>query len=183
MALKVTVKLESRLFQQGAIRSDLQQAVTRAAFGVEKAAKIRVQQGPKTGRTYRRRAIVKIVGAKQARELTRLGFKPARADAPHKMVVGFRFHRASAPGESPASDSSNLANSIRAKPAKIGADGVSGEVTVGAGYGQGLEEGADGTGKNRTGRIAARPYLAPALKDEEAAFVADVDQVLANAVR
>ena len=183
MPLKVTLKLESRLFQQELVRRDLQQAVTRAAFGVEANAKVRIQQGPKTGRTYRRRPIVKVVGAKQARELTRLGFKPARADAPHKLVVGFKIHRASAPGESPASDSTNLANSIKGKEAKVTAAGIAGEVIVGAAYGQGLEEGATGTGKKRTGRIEARPYLAPALDHERTTFLADVDQVIANAVR
>ena len=183
MALKVTLKLESRLFQAEAFRRDLQQVVTRAAFGVEANAKVRIQQGAKTGRTYRRRAIVKVVGAKQARELTRLGFKPARADAPHKMIVGYRIHRASAPGESPASDSTNLANSIQAKPATVTAIGVAGEVRVVAAYGEALETGASGTGRKRTGRIAARPYLAPALSQEESKFVADVDQAVANAVR
>jgi hypothetical protein len=183
MALKVKLRLDSRLFQKEAVRRDLQQAVTRATFGVEANAKIRIQQGPKTGRTYQRRAIVKVVGAKKARELMRLGFKPARADAPHKLVVGFKIHRASAPGESPASDSTNLANSIKGTQAKVTAAGIAGEVIVGAGYGAALEEGTTRAGKSRRVRIAARPYLEPALQQEESAFMADVDQVIANAVR
>lgn len=183
MALKVTVKLESRLFQQEAFRQDLQQLLTKAAFALEAGAKERIQQGVKSGRTYRRRAIVRVVGVKKAKEFTLLGLKRARGGSQSKFVVGFKLHRASAPGESPASETSHLANSIRAKPAKADNAGVRSEVIVGAAYGQGLEEGASGTGRSRTGRILARPFLAPALEEIRPDFLRDVDQVVAKAVR
>jgi hypothetical protein len=189
MALKVTVKLESRLFQQTAFRKDLEQAVTRAAFALEGEAKVRVQQGNKSGRTYRRGPITAIVGAKRAKEFTLLGLKRARDHGPFKgknqakFVVGFKLHRASAPGESPASDSSHLANSIRAKPAKSDQRGVHAQLEVSAAYGLPLEEGAKGTGKKRTGRIAPRPFIAPSLEKIAPEFLANVEQLVAQAVR
>jgi hypothetical protein len=178
MALKVTVRLESRLFQREAFRGDLQQVVTKAAFALEAEAKLRIQQGPKTGRAYARRAITRVVGVKRAKELSGLGFKRARGGNSAKFVVGFRIHRASAPGESPASDSTHLANSIRAKQATSDARGVHAEMIVGANYGQALEEGASGTGKSRTGRIEARPYVAPALEKITPDFLSDVQSLV-----
>jgi len=68
-------------------------------------------------------------------------------------------HRASAPGESPASDTGRLVNSITANPA------VDGEATVVAGrgsvkYAAMLEFG--------TSKIAARPFMVPAMEKSKA---------------
>ena len=75
-----------------------------------------------------------------------------------QVVAGYRFHRASAPGEPPTVDTSNLVNSIRAK--RAGA--MSAELMVNAAYAGFLEppfEGETGT----EGGLLNRPFLAPAI--------------------
>ncbi|MBO4548530.1 MAG: hypothetical protein J5758_04870 [Abditibacteriota bacterium] len=66
--------------------------------------------------------------------------------------------RRSAPGEPPATETGNLANSIQQE---VVSDGII--VFVGAEYGKALEEGA----RSETGslRIAPRPFWAPAVED------------------
>lgn len=64
---------------------------------------------------------------------------------------GGKRHQASAPGEAPATDTGNLVNSIGMRPA--GKDSYA--VFARAKYALGLEVG--------TARVAARPFLVPAL--------------------
>lgn len=166
--LRVSLKLESGLFKQAAFRNSLRQVVTRAALGVEAEAKRSIQQGPKTGRLYRRRAITNIVGVRKAKEFSALGLRQVSAK---KFVVGFMFHRASAPGQAPATDTGNLVNTILAKPAVADVRGIHAEVTVNADYGRVLEEKMN------------RPYLAPALKKETLKFQNAVNGLIAVAVK
>ena len=118
---------------------------------IQRYAKLNIETGPKTGRTYRLGAI-------------------RRGGA----VVGYKFHRASAPGESPATDTGKLVNSIRSRKGNEWA-----MVYVSASYGGPLEFG--------TGRMAARPFLRPAYekhKDEVLKAMADqASAELAQAVR
>lgn len=72
---------------------------------------------------------------------------------------GTIVHQASAPGEAPATDTGNLANSIGAQ--MIGRS--EGEVTVGAEYAVTLELGG--------GKIAPRPFLQPAVTAEWPEFL------------
>lgn len=103
--------------------------VRRITFGVEGRAKVLIQTSPALGRTYRRQAIKKK-GA----------------------VVGYMFHRASAPGDPPATDTGFLVNSIQAE---LNGPGDIGTIEVGALYGAFLEVG--------TGDMAARPFMVPAI--------------------
>ncbi|WP_020476265.1 HK97-gp10 family putative phage morphogenesis protein [Zavarzinella formosa] len=75
------------------------------------------------------------------------------------------FHRASAPGEAPATDTGLLINSIRGDLDRGGlANGVlQGNVTVGVDYGKMLEFG--------TQKIAPRPFLFPAFEKSKAWIV------------
>lgn len=74
-------------------------------------------------------------------------------------------HVASAPGEPPAIDTGNLANSMAHQ--MIGP--TEGEVTVGAEYSVELEMGA--------ARIAARPFLGPAVEKVWPEFMAAMEQI------
>lgn len=172
MSVRVTVRLESGLFQQAAFRRSLVQIVTRFAFAVESTMKISIQQGSKTGRIYRRGAIKKVVGARTANSL---GLRKAEtAKGRQKFVVGFGFHRASAPGQAPASDSTHLVNSIKAERATSDARGIHALITVNAKYAAILEHGG--------GYMAARPFVAPAAKKNEPKFQAAVAGLVARAV-
>ena len=72
-----------------------------------------------------------------------------------------RYHQASAPGESPATDTGNLAGSIRTVQGTRRHTAV---VTVGAEYAARLEFG--------DGRVAPRPFLGPAVEQERPHFEA-----------
>lgn len=172
--VRVRVRLESGLFKQAAFRNSLRRVVTRSAFALEADAKIRIQQGPKTGRVYRRGSIEKVVGARTAKQLG-LSRGGTTRSGRQRFVVGSKFHRASAPGQSPASDTTNLANSIVAKPAQSDARGTHSLVTVNANYGAILEHSG--------GYIAKRPFIAPSIKKERPKFLAAVDQLLVVAVK
>ena len=71
-------------------------------------------------------------------------------------------HQASAPGESPAIDTSNLANSIGTEAM----GGASHMVYAGTEYALSLEFGSP--------RIAPRPFLGPAASQEEPEFLRDM---------
>lgn len=103
---------------------------------------------PKHGRLYRKAPIT--------RTRSRKGVKT-------KVVVGYKVHRASAPGESPAVDLGNLRAGIFAD--RLGS-GPSAIVGVPAEYGVPLEFG--------TRDIRKRPFIRPALDAIQPAFEADM---------
>lgn len=72
---------------------------------------------------------------------------------------GDKTHIASAPGEAPASDSSNLINTIMPN-----VEDLQGEITLAA-YGLPLEFGTNRAGRNRNTTIAARPFIVPSLEE------------------
>lgn len=78
---------------------------------------------------------------------------------------GGKSHRASAPGEAPATDKGFLANSIRSAPEQ----GLTWRVSAGMGYAAPLELGSR--------RVAPRPFLAPALASVKASFVKAIERV------
>lgn len=93
--------------------------------------------GPRSGRTYRKGAIV----------------------SRHKgRTIGYKLHRASAPGEAPATDTGNLVNSIYARMT----GNLMGEVGSNAECAPVLEFGG--------AHMAARPSLTPAVKAEWPTF-------------
>ncbi len=166
MALKTTVRLGSRIFQQGALRQELTEVVSRTALEVEADVKLRIKQGAKSGRTYRRASIKRVVGEKKAREFKQMGLRRARGANAAQFVVGYRIHRASAAGESPADDTGHLANSIRATPARIEGQQVRADVTAGAFYARRLEDELN------------RPFFKPAVEKARPQFVADVNDAV-----
>ncbi len=124
-------------------------------------------RGPKHGRTYRRglilRAATKKTRALGLRErvinrgqLSPEGFSLEKRRA----IVGYKFHRASAPGEAPAVDTASVINSIRAKPKGLRATITANEVAVI------LEEKMN------------RPAFAPAVEKVRPGFIAQVDATI-----
>lgn len=79
---------------------------------------------------------------------------------------GSRWHQASAPGESPATDYGFLVNSIFARPAGI----QTAEVVAQAEYAAELEFG--------NSRIEPRPYMAPAIADAAPGIRARLEAIL-----
>ena len=77
-----------------------------------------------------------------------------------------RRHQASAPGESPATDLGTLVNSIQTVPGPAGS--LHAEVRVSALYGVYLEFGAP------KAKIAARPYMTPAVEAVKPKLIAVV---------
>lgn len=96
----------------------------------------------------------------QTELVTKVG-SDIEATAKDSMVGGGEPHVPSLPGDPPHVDTGNLKNSIRFAMV----DDANGEVAVGAEYGAHLEYG--------TARMAARPYMTPAV-DDVAGKLADI---------
>lgn len=79
----------------------------RSALQLERNIKENISSGRKTGRTYKRAALVRATSKRTA------GLKLVPRSGGSRVVVGYTFHRASRRGESPAIDTGGLINSIR----------------------------------------------------------------------
>lgn len=151
MSAKLTLKIETPgLDRLNGSAKPLGDLVMRIAGDVRDQAKAAITQGEKTGHQY----LVPIRG--NARWVRYEG-----GDIPD----GWKLHQASAPGEAPAGETGNLANSIQAQ--RTGP--LSAEVSVSAEYAF-IELG--------TSKIAARPYLAPALDAASPALEAGARAIL-----
>lgn len=137
-----------------------------------------IQSGPKTGRVYATGAVKRRLGKKdrvfdvtlfgQTRQYTQYGLSVTKSKRGNLYkTVGYKMHRASAPGEAPATDIGNLVDSGYAKRARRGLW----HVGFHAKYARGLEFG--------TPRILPRPFLRPAVEKYRHAFVAAIKQALA----
>lgn len=140
-------------------------------------AQVLISSGPKTGRTYARGAVKRRLGKKdrvfdvtlfgQTRQYTQYGLSVTKSKRGNLYkTVGYKLHRASAPGEAPATDIGNLVNSGYAKRARRGLW----HVGFHAKYARGLEFG--------TPKILPRPFLRPAVERFREAFLAAMRQVL-----
>lgn len=132
----------------------------KTARGVEHEAK-KSMEGPKHGRTYPRGAIRKNyrAGGRGLKAWAGSGAEAVFSGGRASITVGFKIHRASAPGEAPAVDTSNLHNHIDTEKVKDGLHVVYTNVE----YAAGLEFG--------TPKMAARPFFRPAIEKMRAAFI------------
>jgi hypothetical protein len=156
MRTRTTTELNSPILRPGVLRETLEQSVAKAAFETERKVKEKMQE-PKHGRTYRRGRITRAASAKLPTGLRT--YQTAKGNT--RAIVGYKLHRASAPGEAPAVDQSILINSIQAKP-----EGLRGIIRVGASYAGILEYERD------------RPVFEPTLEEMRPGFIAEVDQAV-----
>jgi hypothetical protein len=154
----------------------------KTAEAVQAHAVMLIQSPPKTGRTYARSAIKRRLSKKdvvfdvtmfgKTRQYTQYGLavtKSSRSDNLYK-TIGYTFHRASAPGEAPATDTGLLATSGYTEK-KGSADY---EVGFTAEYAQKLEFGTPG------GKIAPRPFLRPAVEQHREGFLTALAEATAG---
>jgi hypothetical protein len=138
-----------------AIADEIAQGMSRAALEtaifINNDAKSEMRK-PKRGRAYRRGAIERKykVGGRGYKKWQGSGAKARFSGGTAYITVGAKFHRASAPGEAPAVDTSNLINAFGAE--KVGQTGAIAYNT--AEYAVPLEFGSH--------KMAARPFYVPA---------------------
>jgi len=138
------------------IVSEVKKAVAAGAILVQNESKDSMRKR-KSGKTYRRGSI-------------------KRKRKGRNVVVGSKFHRASAPGESPAVDTGRLIGSVNHKLTENGLTATVGVHDVtNVKYAKFLEYG--------TGKIAARPWLFPALEKNRKAIVERVASGLQRAIQ
>lgn len=145
----------------GEVRRRAARVVKQTALFVEGRAK-GLMEGPKSGRTYRRAAIKKSykVGSKAFRAWKGSGARFRFSGGRATTVIGYKFHRASAPGESPAVDMGLLRESIQAQMTGE----LSAIVFTNQAYAPVLEFGG--------AHILPRPFMKPAGKDGQSFFTA-----------
>ncbi len=134
------------------------------------AARLRPAVGAVVATTCRRieaRAKVSMTGGKHGRTYRRGAIK-SRRKADRGQVIGYKFHRASAPGEAPAVDTGALMGSIQHEMTGP-TEGIVFSNLVPAVI---LEFGGS--------RMAARPFMTPAANAERARHVAEIARVLAG---
>ena len=160
MPAKLTLTIDTGGFGQMAARTrrQLGQVVRATAFEAEAHAKVAIQSGPKTGRVYEQ-------GERQISFTTAAG---EEVSFTARKGQASKLHQASAPGEAPATDTGNLANSIQTQMTGQ----LSAEVAVASECGAALEFGTE------DGQIAPRPFLGPALDAARPGFEAGVAAVL-----
>lgn len=132
------------------------------------AAELRPRVGQVVQGTCRRieqRAKTSMTGAKHGRTY-RKGAIKGRSKADRGSTIGYKFHRASAPGEAPAVDTGVLMNSIRVQMTSD----VEGMVYTNTDYAPVLEFGG--------AKMAARPFLGPAGNAERGEHVKQIETVL-----
>jgi hypothetical protein len=154
MRVSTKTEIRSPVLQPAALKSAVEKLVERTAFDYERQVKEQMRQ-PKHGRVYRRGRITKAASPKLPAGLRTY----QTAKGKRRAVVGYKIHRASAPGEAPATDSSILINSIKVKP-----EGTRAVITVGAPYGGVLEYKKD------------RAVFEPTLERMRPGFLRDVNQ-------
>lgn len=137
-----------------AISGGLSKGVLRIASEIETDAKVRIQTGTKSGRFYRVKSIRRryATEGRRARLLRAAGARGKETASGKKFyVIGYKVRQASASGEAPANDTSNLVNGIRARRvARLVA-----ETTASAEYAEILEERRN------------RPFFGPAVEKIE----------------
>ncbi|HLM58179.1 MAG TPA: hypothetical protein VK422_18900 [Pyrinomonadaceae bacterium] len=168
----VTVQLQSPLLRDPqSLRPALEGAVRETALDIERDIKEAMRR-PKGGRTYARGVITRRASkttrglglreiVRNRGQLTPEGFSRERRVA----VVGSRIHRASAPGEAPAVDLGELANSYSTT--------ING---LRASVGSPLEKAALLEGGTRM--IAPRPAAGPAAERAREPFTRRVDEAV-----
>jgi len=144
--LKYEIEIRANLpaLAEGVTR-EIGDVALQVALGIEAEAKRLIQQSTPTGRTYRRAPITRAA----SRRLLALGLKLSRSQ-PGRVIAGYKFHRASAIGQPPANDTSNLVNSMKAR--RRGKS--SAELAINAGYAGFLEPPAK----------LRRPFVSPAIE-------------------
>ncbi len=143
--MKTEIEIQTNLPQLAeGITREIGDLTMQVALSIEAEAKRLIQQSQPSGRTYRRGAITKLA----SQRLLTLGLQLSRKRAGH-VIAGYRFHRASARGEPPANDTSNLVNSMKSR--RTGA--ASSELAINAGYAGFLE----------FPEFLGRPFVSPAI--------------------
>ena len=115
------------------------------------------------------RAVVRATALKveaSAKEAIQRGPKSGRL---YRTTNKRKMHRASAPGEAPATDTGALVSRIHSR---VFGGGLEAAVSSNVSYAAYLEFGAD--------RMAPRPYLAPALQEHAEAFERDLGLAVAG---
>lgn len=149
----------------------LVQAVSASAAGIEQTMKTLILRDRKTGRAYRRGAITK----RSTKALRALGLR-AVAGAKPRVQTGSRFHRASAPGEPPASDTGNLVRNIGVIFADQGLTARVGVLSLSrVPYARALEFG--------TRRMRPRPFIRPTYMFEKANVQRRLKEAVETALR
>ncbi len=153
MRVFTKTEISSPILRPAALTSALVKLVAETALDYEGRVKEQMRAA-KHGRTYRRGRITKAASKKLPKGLRT--YQTAKGNT--RAIVGYKLHRASAPGEAPAIDNSTLINSIRTKP-----QGTRATITVGARHGAILEY-----KKNRA-------VFEPTLEKMRPGFIAAVD--------
>lgn len=186
--MKSVLTLNNPLWRTQARRAILDKAVQQSGAQLESLIKQKILTGTKSGRLYRRGAIKRKIAKRDLdffRSNRRVFKRTFTGLYLEKTTVGYNIHRASAPGESPASDSGALANSVRAKRRGV----MSVRVATALAYAAALDNGATINGRSKRTRIAGpfrnrvirpRPFFAVTVEEFSPVFKQNLREAIAE---
>lgn len=167
--MKATLILKNPLWQTQERQKILDKAVQQSGAKLEAKIKQKILDGPKSGKLYRRGAIKKQIAKRDLafyRSNQRIFKRTFTSLYDEKTTVGYKIHRASRRGESPATDSGRLVNSIRAR--KLGVMSVL--VATSVRYAIYLD----------SKKYLDRPFFGGTAEEFRAEFIEDIRQALAE---
>lgn len=157
---EVSVQVDKSALIKKATRNALKKAIRQTAENIKKDMASSIENGPKTGRIYRRESQVSFT-TRSGKQVSFIAYKGSKTE-----------HQASAPGEAPATDTGNLVGSIEVFTGNI--DNLEAEVRTNAEYAMNLEVG--------TAHIEPRPFMVPAVRRNEQPFRETVKAIVKSGI-
>lgn len=108
--ITASTKFRNKIWEKGALKSVSRSVMKDSAQELETKLKVNINSSTPAGRLYRRRAIT----GRRTQKAIKQGFRPVKG-ASTRIVVGYRFHRASAWGQPPARDTDTLYKSLKVR--------------------------------------------------------------------
>lgn len=133
--MKIALTISSKIFDDAQVRAILSAVVRTAKLDLESDIKTNLQINAQkaAGKTYRRGRITKAA-SKITKAINLRHFVTAKGN--ERAIIGYKFHRASAKGQSPATDTGGLIGSVAGRDlAELRA-----RVSVGKKYGAILDD-------------------------------------------
>lgn len=171
--MKASLKLNNPLWQTNKRRAILDRVVNQSGAQLENLVKQKILTGPKSGKLYRLGAIKKQIARRDLsffRSDRRVFRRTFTSLTNEKTTVGYKVHRASAPGQSPASDSGRLAGSVRAT--RLGFMSV--KVATSVRYAAVLDNGSSKR------KIAARPFFRVTVEEFKPLLKGNLQEAIAQ---
>lgn len=163
MGVKSKVTFNKSIWNDAKRRAALSAVIFKVASEFERDVKTNIRESVPAGKTYRRGRITKAITRNTLNGLRTFATSAGKKRA----IVGYNFHRASAPGQPPAIDTGRLINSITVQKLSPLRYRIASSVR----YAEPLDMG--------TRRIAKRPFFFSVLAKHREHYLSQIQAAMA----